>query len=656
MEGQGQGVRAQAWTRLRALVGAGMVALLTVVTASAQPAAKPAMSAEDLSSFFDGYLPNELKQADIAGAAVVVVKDGRVLFQRGYGWADRAGQLAVTADTTLFRIGSVSKLLTWTAVMRLVEQGQLSLDADVQQYLDFPLPPYQGHPVTLRQLMTHTAGFEETVQGMWMQPGESAGLGDYLRTQLPPRIFAAGSTAAYSNYGATLAGYIVERRSGQPFADHLQRQLLQPLGMAHTSFAQPLPAALAAGLSQGYDLGSEAAQPFEWLRVAPAGSASATVADMGRFMLAHLGGGEVSPGDAVPAALSPTWLARMQAPQWRLHPQAPAMTLGFWEDDAFGPRVISHGGDTMWFHSGLYLLPEQRVGVFFVQNSAGKRVLRDALFRRFVERYIGGPPALVAVAEAQDDQGIEGSYMSSRRAEHSPGKLGSLLSQVTVARAPDGRLMVSSVRGEKDQPLPLRSVGSGVWQAEGSDDSQAAPRRVYFRRNAEGRWEMGGHVPVAVWQQAAWYERAGVVGGTLAVALTVNLLTLLAWPIGAVLRRFRRRLQPPTLAAQALGRLVRWSALFTLLPWLALLGAMGLLMADPLAVGGATFGHTLRAVQGLTWLALGATLVSAVVPWRQAVQGVGRWRRWHHGLIVVAGLAAIAVAWQGGLLWWAGRY
>jgi len=614
------------------------------------------MSAEDLSSFFDGYLTEELEQADIAGAAVVVVKDGHVLFQRGYGWADRARQVPVTPDTTLFRIGSVSKLLTWTAVMRLVEQGRLSLDMDVQQYLDFPLPPYQGQPVTLRHLMTHTAGFEETVQAMWMQPGESPGLGDYLRTQLPPRIFPAGSTAAYSNYGATLAGYIVERRSGQPFADHLQRQLLQPLGMAHTSFAQPLPAALVGGLSQGYDAGSDAAQPFEWLRVAPAGSASATVADMGRFMLAHLGGGEAAPDDPVPAVLSSTWLARMQAPQWRLHPQAPAMTLGFWEDDAFGPRVIGHGGDTMWFHSGLYLLPEQRAGVFFVQNSAGKRVLRDAVFRRFVERYVGRPPVSAIQAETPDDRGIEGSYISSRRAEHGPGKLAGLLSQVTVARAADGRLVVSSVRDENDKPLALQQVSSGVWQAPGSDDPQAAPRRVYFRRNAEGRWEMGGHMPVAVWQQAAWYQRTGVVGGALALALSVSLLTLMAWPVGAALRRFGWRPRALTSATTMLRRASRWSALFTLLPWLALVGAMGLLMTDPSAVGGTAFGLALRIVQGLTWLALGVTAVSAFVPWRPAGRAASRWRRWHHGLIVAAGVAALAVAWQGGLLWWDGRY
>ncbi|WP_374569392.1 serine hydrolase domain-containing protein [Ideonella sp.] len=640
----------------------GVAVSLAVPAALAQPAARPAMSAGDLSAFFDAYLPGELKQADIAGAAVIVVKDGRVLFQRGYGWADRERQRAVSPDTTLFRIGSVSKLLTWTAVMQLVEQGQLVLDADVQQYLDFPLPPYQGQPVTLRQLMTHTAGFEETVQGMWMQPGESAALGDYLRAQLPPRIFAPGSTAAYSNYGATLAGYIVERRSGQAFADHLQRHLLRPLGMTHTSFAQPLPAALAAGLSQGYDLGSGAAQPFEGVRVVPAGSASATVADMGRFMLAQLGGGEAAPGDAVPAALSPTWLARMQAPQWRLHPGAPAMTLGFWEDDAFGPRVIGHGGDTLCFHSGLYLLPEQRVGLFFVQNSAGKRVLRDALFHRFVERYIGGPPAPVAAAEADGDRSLEGSYMSSRRAEHSPGKLGSLLSQVTVARTADGQLMVSSVRDADGQPMPLRPVGSGVWQSVGGGTPESASRRVYFRRNAQGRWEMGGHVPVAVWQQAAWYERAGVVGGALAAALLVSALTLLAWPAGAAWRRLRRRspmptpMPTPTPAIRVLRRAARWSALFTLLPWLALLGAMGWLMADALAVTGPAFGHTLRLVQGLAWLALGATVLAAWVPWRRAAQGAGRWQRWHLVLVVAAGLVAAAVAWQGGLLWWGGRY
>jgi CubicO group peptidase (beta-lactamase class C family) len=608
----------------------------------AQAGTKATLEPADLAAFVDGYLAAELERADIAGAALVVVKDGRVLLQRGYGWADREQRIPVSPETTLFRIGSVSKPLTWTAVMQLVEQGRLSLDADVQQYLDFPLPPHEGQPVTLRRLMTHTAGFEETVQGMWLQPGEGAALGDYLRRQLPPRIFAAGQLTAYSNYGATLAGYIVERCSGEPFEHYVDRHLLQPLGMSHTTFAQPLPASLAPLMSQGYDSGSGQPQAFEAIRVAPAGSASATAADMGRFMLAHLEGS---------AALSTASLAKMHAPQWRLTPQAPAMTLGFWEISGFGARVIAHGGDTAWFHAGLYLVPEQRLGFFFVQNSTGRRVLRDALFRRLAERYLDAPAAPVASPSAVDEDRVEGRYAGSRRAEHSPMKLASLLSQVRVVRDPEGRLKVSSLRDANDMPLPLRRIGAGVWQSD-----EAVPRRVFFRRGAEGAWELGLHTPMMVWQQVPWHQTTPVVGGLLAAGLGAAALTLLAWPAGGLLRRMGWQAASPAPAGVRLRRATRLAALFALLPWLAMAGLMAVVAADTSLAGSPWFGWGLRVAQALAWLAAGALIFVSWWAWRPAMRKAGGWRRVHHAVVVCAGLAAVWVAWAGGLMWWDGRY
>lgn len=620
-----------------------MVGLMAVCATPAS--AKPALDASDLAAYFDGYLSAELERADIAGAALVVVKDGRVLLQRGYGWADRERKVPVSPETTLFRIGSVSKLLTWTAVMQQVEKGNLSLDADVQRYLDFPLPPYQGQPVTLRRLMTHTAGFEETVQGMWMQPGESASLGDYLRRQLPPRIFPAGEVVAYSNYGATLAGYIVERRSGEPFEAYVQHHLLQPLGMAHTSFAQPLPPALAPMMSQGYDEGSGKPQAFEWLRVAPAGSASSSAADMARFMLSHLGAQGSSP------VLSPEMLTEMHAPQWLLQAGSPAMTLGFWEVGGFGARVISHGGDTMWFHSGLYLVPDKGLGVFFVQNSAGKRVLRDAVFRRFAERYLDAPQPQAAAAAPADEAGIEGSYIATRRAGHGPFKLGGLLSQVTVARGADGRLRVSSLRDANDHELSLRPMGARAWQSD-----EATPRQVHFRREANGRWSFGQHVPVAMWQQVPWYRSARVIMAALAASAVVAVWTLLAWPGSALLRAFGWQPTAPTPAGHRLRRATRWTAGLALLPWLVLVGLMAAFQGNANLLASEAFAQTLRAVQAASWLALAALVVGAWWPWRSTMRGAGGWRHAHHALVVIAGLAATSVAWQGGLMIWDGRF
>src|SRR5712691_6399647 len=115
--------------------------------APATPAGTPEMTAEDVSAFLDGIMPQQLAREDIAGAVVSIVKDGKVLFARGYGYADVEKKTPVSPDNTLFRPGSISKLFTWTAVMQLVEQGKLDLDGDVNDYLDFKIPPTYPQPI-----------------------------------------------------------------------------------------------------------------------------------------------------------------------------------------------------------------------------------------------------------------------------------------------------------------------------------------------------------------------------------------------------------------------------------------------------------------------------------------------------------------------------
>nr|WP_269447975.1 serine hydrolase domain-containing protein [Luteibacter rhizovicinus] len=139
--------------------------LPTPATAT-QAGAPPAVTNEDLSTFFDGLLPFALGRGDVAGAVVSVVKDGKLVFAKGYGYADLKTLAPPSPETTLFRPGSTSKLFAWTAVMQLVEQGKLDLDKDVNTYLDFTIPPLDGKPITLRDVMTHSAGFEESAKGL----------------------------------------------------------------------------------------------------------------------------------------------------------------------------------------------------------------------------------------------------------------------------------------------------------------------------------------------------------------------------------------------------------------------------------------------------------------------------------------------------------
>src|SRR5438034_7789113 len=282
-----------------------------------QPSPAPQLTKADFETFLDALIPSQLRNRNIASAVVSVVKDCQVLFQKGYGYADVEEKKPVLPDQTLFRPGSISKLFTATAVMQLVEQGKLDLDRDVNDYLDFPIPKTYPEPVTLRQLLTHTGGFEETLKNLFVaHESDIKPLRTYLVDEMPARIFPPGKIPSYSNYGFTLAGYIVERVSGEKFERYIDNHILKPLRMTNSTFDQPLPPELAAQMSKGYLNAAKKPRDFEFVQAAPAGSLSTTAADMTRFMLAFLQDGSV---DGV-AILKPETVRQMETRQFELHP------------------------------------------------------------------------------------------------------------------------------------------------------------------------------------------------------------------------------------------------------------------------------------------------------------------------------------------------
>ena len=205
------------------------------------------LTGPDLEAFFDGIIPLQLERSDAAGATVLVMKDGKDLLRKGYGFADIAKKKPVDPDSTIFRLASISKLFTWISVMQLAEQGKLDIDADVNKYLDVQIAPAFGKPITLRNLMTHTGGFEEEIRDiLFVDPKQATTLRDFLIENQPHRIFPPGEIPAYSNYGVGLAGYIVQRFSGEPFEKYVAEHIPQPLEMNQSSNEQPHQTALAS--------------------------------------------------------------------------------------------------------------------------------------------------------------------------------------------------------------------------------------------------------------------------------------------------------------------------------------------------------------------------------------------------------------------------
>ena len=208
----------------------------------------------------DGFVGGELEAYEVAGLTVAVVKDGQLFFAKGYGWADVERQVPVEADKTLFRPGSVSKLFTWTAVMQLVEQGKLDLDADVNTYLtQFKIPATYQAPITLRHVLTHTVGLEDGGIGYLMarSPQQIVPLARSLAEHIPARVRPVGTSgeglsSSYSNWATSLAGLIVANVSGVSFEDYVEANILRPLGMDSSTFKEPLPEALEKRMSVGY--------------------------------------------------------------------------------------------------------------------------------------------------------------------------------------------------------------------------------------------------------------------------------------------------------------------------------------------------------------------------------------------------------------------
>ena len=262
--------------------------MLGTVSRAADPSSSHPLDRSDLEAWLDGFVPYALKNGDIAGAVFAVVKDGNILLQKGYGFADVDRKLPMDPERTMIRAGSTSKLFTWTAVMQLVEQGKLDLGRNVDDYLDFKVSPAAGKPITMLDLMNHRAGFEEGLKDILAtDPRRWQSNEAYLKQHPRPLLFSTGTVPAYSNYGAALAGYIVERISGEPFERYVEQHIFTPLGMLHTTFDQPLPARFSANVA-GYGTASMPPRPYELVMTAPAGSIATTASDMARFMIAQL--------------------------------------------------------------------------------------------------------------------------------------------------------------------------------------------------------------------------------------------------------------------------------------------------------------------------------------------------------------------------------
>lgn len=353
---------------------------------SAKPLEMGPQDPKEVEQFADEFFNRSELKDSMAGAAFVVVKGNKVLLKKGYGYADIEKKLPVDPDRTVFRMASISKVITATAVMQLAEQGKIDLNKDMSAYLgDISIPNQTGFPLTMKHLLTNSTGFEYG-DGSELETRDltrEVPIKQYVSDNTPTVIRKPGEFYRYDNLGFTIQGYAIEQVTGKPFGAYVQEHIFKPLGMKNSSF-RLTPGnmkELAVPYNQiGESIPTYATVPTEL----PGGGMLSTGSDMANFMMAHLGGGKL--GDAT--ILRNESVAEMQKPQLAIHEKLPNMAYGFEyanQQHYNGHYMIEKAGDMAGYHSNMWLIPDEKVGVFVTVNKDIE--IRKPLLEAFMNHY-----------------------------------------------------------------------------------------------------------------------------------------------------------------------------------------------------------------------------------------------------------------------------
>jgi CubicO group peptidase (beta-lactamase class C family) len=599
----------------------------------------------ELEAFLDEVLATQMEENHIPGAAVAVVRDGEVLLAKGYGYADLEKGISVDPEHTVFRIGSSGKVFTWTAVTQLIEQGKLDLNADINTYLDFRIPDTYPQPITIEHLLTHTAGFEESwFETFVLDPDDRLPVGEWLSTHIPARVRPPGDSAAYSNYGAELAGYIVERVSGLPYDQYIQKQILDPLGMAHSSASGGMPANSDAQASEGYFYADdvikavpEGADTAGQLAMVPAGGHVSSITDMARFLIAHLQDGRYSAaGIDDGRILKESTMQEMHSTLYAPDPRLLGTAYGLFDFSDNGQRALGHNGSTSGFNTLLLLMPEQNLGVFVAYNSdsAWNLVLQHLGFQRvFFDHYypVSAVEPIQPPADFVERAGrFEGTYQVNQMAYTTLEKFLEFFggSTVEVSVSGDGTLLWKTGWGEwsfvEVEPLFFRQVDANT--------------SIAFREDDRGRIThlLSDLTPMYTFERLAWYETPVFNMALFAGCILIFLSMIAAASIGAI--RNRRSKDGPK-AEPRQARAARWIILgICVLNLLFVVGSV--LWNNPKPMFGVSTAFQFVLSLGVLSAALTAgALVYTVLAWKNRYWGIAT--RAYYTLVTVAAVANV---------------
>jgi len=617
------------------------------------PSPAPGLSdPAELEAFLDGLFAKQMEENHIVGAAIAIVKDGSLFFSKGYGYADLENKISVDPERAIFATGSVGKLFTWTAVMQLAEQRKLDLDADINTYLDFQVPDTYPQPITLKHLMTHTSGFENRLlDSVTADARDIVPAREWLIAHMHARVRPPGEAAGYSNFNAMMAGYIVERVSGESYDEYIQKHIFDPLGMTQATSKSPIPPELRARSTLGYTYENGVYVPFPDYfaqpAVVPSGFHQVSVTDMARFMIAHLQDGRYSDEFNTEARiLEGSTSQQMHSTLYTPHPRLNGTAYGLFDFSDNGQQTLGHSGETPPKHSLLLLLPDQNLGVFVAYNSAGGSNLTNqhlGFQRAFFDHYYPAPaiaPIQPPVDFVERAPRFVGSYRWLMGSKTTLMKVLGLFGTVQISNSGDGTLLFTmdpyEWRFVEVEPLYFRQLDG--------------PNGLAFREDDQGRitYMYTDLMPQFAFERLAWYETPGF---QMALVLGCILVFLSMIPVGLIGAIRKRRLngdrKPAPLGVRTANQIALGICVLSLL---FLAGAV--LWITPVSIV-----HPLRLifkiVLGLgvlsALLTIGA-LVYTALAWKDGYWGVAY--RIYYSLVTVAAVAFVWFLHYWNLLGW----
>ena len=429
--------------------------LISIFTSPAIASDAVSLSHEGLQNYFRSNIPALMEAMKIPGVAIVVVKGNAIIYSEGFGYGDIVRKSRIDPETSLFRIGSVTKPFTATAILQLVEQQKLKLSDNANQFFEMPASANVSGPVTIANLLTHTGGIEEKlIHTAVHNRAEVLPLNQFLEQQMPLRVLPAGKWMCYSNHGYVLLGHIVERVSGKSLEAYFQENIFAPLNMKHSWYGMP------PDHDPDMVTGYEHQQPVEpaHVLIGPAAAIIASANDVGRFLIAQLNQGAYGQSRIFSESTSRLMTDR----QFTQHPSLPGMTYGFYESNYNRIRSLYHEGGIRGYSCLIYLCPKQQLGLFVVNNGYKQgfhwRLCDDFLNHFFPAKPDEYFPKNGSLARAKE---LRGNYRFLRYSRTTIEKLALLRrSDIPVHEKPDGRLDIGGTLFVEISPLLFQQVGS----------------------------------------------------------------------------------------------------------------------------------------------------------------------------------------------------